>query len=112
MERLTMTSDKGGLAFTFDLDITCKPVEMRKILVLGERLKAYEDTGLEPQKIWDNMIELGQYRLLGTVEDFQRLKSAAENMVFAWDNCYIEPYTADVKDYIEQMRQTSKGGTA
>ena len=43
MDRLTMTSDKGGLAFTFDLDVTCKRREMDKIVALGERLKAYED---------------------------------------------------------------------
>ena len=51
-----MTSDKGGLAFTFDLDFTCQPSEARKILALGEHLKAYED--------------------IGTVEDFQRLVTA------------------------------------
>ena len=43
MERLTQTSDKGGVAFTFDLDITCKPSEAQKILRLAEKLKAYED---------------------------------------------------------------------
>lgn len=43
MERLTMTSEKGGVAFTFDLDITCKPSEAQKILRLAERLKHYED---------------------------------------------------------------------
>lgn len=48
-ERLTTTSDKGGLAFTFGLDVTCKPSEMDKILALGEHLKAYEDTGLTPK---------------------------------------------------------------
>ncbi len=42
-ERLTMTSDKGGLAFTFDLDITCGPSEMQKIVKLAEKLKHYED---------------------------------------------------------------------
>ena len=42
-ERLTMTSDKGGLAFTFDLDITCRPSEMQKIVKLAEKLKHYED---------------------------------------------------------------------
>lgn len=44
-KRLTMTSNEGGLAFTFGLDITCKPSEMDKILALGEHLKAYEDLG-------------------------------------------------------------------
>ena len=56
MDRLTMTSDKGGLAFTFDLDFTCQPSEARKILALGEHLKAYED--------------------IGTVEDFKWLVTA------------------------------------
>ena len=42
-ERLTMTSDKGGVAFTFDLDITCRPSEAQKILKLAEKLKCYED---------------------------------------------------------------------
>ena len=43
MERLTMTSDKGGVAFTFNLDITCKPSEAQKILKLAQKLKEYED---------------------------------------------------------------------
>lgn len=43
MERLTQTSNSGGVAFTFDLDITCQPSEARKILKLAEKLKAYED---------------------------------------------------------------------
>lgn len=51
MERLTMTSDKGGLALTFDLDITCMPSEIKKIQKLAERLKEYEDTGLMPEQI-------------------------------------------------------------
>lgn len=38
-----MTSNKGGVAFTFDLDITCRPSEAQKILKLAERLKEYED---------------------------------------------------------------------
>ena len=43
MERLTQTSNKGGVAFTFDLDITCTPSEAKKILKLAEKLKNYED---------------------------------------------------------------------
>ena len=42
-ERLTMTSDKGGVALTFDLYITCRPSEAQKILKLAEKLKYYED---------------------------------------------------------------------
>lgn len=37
MERLTQTSDKGGVAFTFGLYINCLPSEAEKIL------KEYED---------------------------------------------------------------------
>ena len=43
MERLTQTSDRGGVAFTFDLDINCQPSEAKKILKLAEKLKDYED---------------------------------------------------------------------
>ena len=43
MDRLTQSSDKGGVAFTFNLDITCKPSEAQKILRLAEKLKKYED---------------------------------------------------------------------
>ena len=56
MERLTMTSDKGGVAFTFNLDITCEKTEIQKILKLAQRLKAYEDTGLEPEEILDSKL--------------------------------------------------------
>ena len=53
------------------------------------RLAAYEDTGLTPEEI-------------------AALKEAAERIVLMWDNCYIEPYSADVKDYIERMRKAIK----
>lgn len=43
MERLTQTSDKGGVAFTFDLYINCLPSEAEKILKVAEKLKEYED---------------------------------------------------------------------
>nr|DAF66238.1 MAG TPA: hypothetical protein [Caudoviricetes sp.] len=43
MKRLTQTSDKGGVAFTFDLTISCEPNEAKKILKLAEKLKKYED---------------------------------------------------------------------
>lgn len=43
MERLTQTSDRGGVALTFDLDITCEPSEIKKIMKLAEKLKDYED---------------------------------------------------------------------
>ena len=43
MERLTTTSDKGAVAFTFDLEVEATPQEMIKILRLAEKLKYYED---------------------------------------------------------------------
>ena len=49
MERLTMASEKGGVAFTFDLEIMCNPSEALKILKLAEKLKEYED--LEEQGV-------------------------------------------------------------
>ena len=55
----------------------------------ADRLAAYEDTGLTP-------------------EELAALKEAAERIVLMWDNCYIEPYSADVKDYIERMRKAIK----
>lgn len=64
MERLTQTSDKGGVAFTFDLDITCRPSEAQKILKLAEKLKAYEDAEEQglllqlPCKVGDTVYEI------------------------------------------------------
>ena len=34
MERLTMTSDKGGVAFTFDLEVEATPQEIVKFCAL------------------------------------------------------------------------------
>lgn len=65
MERLTQTSDRGGVAFTFDLDITCEPSEAKKILRLAEKLKQYED--------------------LGTVEELQQAKEKMKpKKVITW----------------------------
>ena len=60
MERLTQTSDRGGVALTFDLDITCEPSEIKKILKLAERLKDYEeldDFDSENFEVIGNMID-------------------------------------------------------
>lgn len=69
MDRLTQTSDKGGVALTFDLDITCKPSEAQKILRLAEKLKQYEDLGtveelqhaMEKQTAVSRVVIEGQY---------------------------------------------------
>ena len=56
MERLTMTSNKGGVALTFDLDITCEKSEIMKILKLAERLKYFED--LEEQGLQKFLLQM------------------------------------------------------
>lgn len=43
MERLTQESNRGGVALTFDLDVTCEKTEIMKIMKLAEKLKEYED---------------------------------------------------------------------
>lgn len=64
MERLTQTSNSGGVAFTFDLDITCQPSEARKILNLATKLKDYEDAEEQdrliklPCKVGDTLYRL------------------------------------------------------
>lgn len=65
MERLTQTSNSGGVAFTFDLDITCQPSEARKILNLATKLKDYEDLEEQgrliklPCKVGDTVYAIG-----------------------------------------------------
>lgn len=69
MGRLTQTSDKGGVAFTFDLDITCRSSEAQKILKLAEKLKAYEDICDSPEKL-----KLIDELYLERCEEINRLK--------------------------------------
>lgn len=67
MERLTQTSNKGGVAFTFDLDITCGLSEIKKILKVAEKLKNYEDAEEQglllrlPCKVGDNIYIIKPY---------------------------------------------------
>ena len=82
MERLTQTSGKGGVAFTFDLDITCQPSEAKKILKLDEKLKSYEDAE-----------EHGQYGKWIPVSE--RLPEESLNSVIGWDTyrnrcCFVQ----------------------
>jgi hypothetical protein len=64
MERLTQASNSGGVAFTFDLDITYQPSEARKILNLATKLKEYEDLEEQgrliklPCKVGDTVYEI------------------------------------------------------
>ena len=81
--------------------------------------KAYLRYGLDA--IWKKLLKKQRYEIithaidrlaayedLGPVEELAALKEAAERIVLMWDNCYIEPYSADVKDYIERMRKAIK----
>ncbi len=69
MERLTMTSDKGGVAFTFDLDVSCRPSEAQKILKLAQKLYEYEqaeEQGLLlklPCKVGDTIYYIDDYEI-------------------------------------------------
>lgn len=69
MERLTSTSSIGGLAFNFDLEVTCDRSEIDKILKIGARLKEYEDTNLTPDQFkkldklyWEKCEEINQLK--------------------------------------------------
>lgn len=84
-ERLTMTSDKGGLAFTFDLDITCGPSEMQKIVKLAEKLKHYED--LEEQ---GRLIELPNNISLDVlIEELCNYQSGCPSNLGLKENCKL-----------------------
>lgn len=85
MERLTQTSDKGGVAFTFDLDVTCQPSEMKKILKIAEKLKEYED--LEEQGL------------------LLRLPCKVGDTVYYISEGFIEPCTVEtifISDYTDK----------
>ena len=92
MGRLTQTSDKGGVAFTFDLDITCRPSEAQKILRLAEKLKAYEDIIDEPEKL-----KLIDELYLERCEEINRLK--AELAEKEEEFCEWEPWDEEANCY-------------
>ena len=83
MERLTQTSDKGGVAFTFDLDVTCNPSEIKKILRIAEKLKEYEDLEEQglllrlPCKVGSTLYQpisnrINEYKVIGLCFDITR----------------------------------------
>ncbi len=99
MERLTMTSPQGGVAFTFDLDVTCEKSEMLKILKLAERLKQYEDAAEQglllklPCKVGDTVYRVyldGEYTVSWwsikedkfTLSYYEKYKDEFGKMVF------------------------------
>ena len=83
MERITQASDKGGVEFTFDLDVTCKPSEIKKILRIAEKLKEYEDLEEQglllrlPCKVGSTLYQpisnrINEYKVIGLCFDITR----------------------------------------
>ena len=61
MDRLTQTSENGGVALTFDLDVTCEKSEILKILKMAEKLKMYEDMEEKIEKEIDDIVKSENY---------------------------------------------------
>lgn len=86
MERLTQTSDKGGVAFTFDLTISCEPNEAKKILKVAEKLKQYEDLEEQglllrlPCKVGDTI-----YVIENSISKMRRIISDYEVVFYSLD---------------------------
>ena len=90
MERLTQTSNSGGVAFTFDLDITCQPSEARKILNLATKLKEYED--LEEQ---GRLIKLPAKDVATVYRECVHIKSACYHENYKCSECPLTELFCD-----------------
>lgn len=90
MERLTQASNSGGVAFTFDLDITCQPSEARKILNLATKLKDYEDLEEQgkliklPCKIGDKVWHISGRDIKEDV--ISGIEYSYDGMFYIWSN--------------------------
>ena len=87
-DRLTMTSDRGGVAFTFDLDI-------------GSMLT------LPIKKRWFNMILSGEKK-----EEYREIKPyymTRFSKAFGFINCAT--FVADKEKFIKQLRNIGVGGS-
>ena len=82
-----MTSDKGGVAFTFDLDITCEKTEIQKILKIAQRLKAYEETGLEPEEIMIMNERNKVQKMNKSNPNIYCCPACGEKIALMWDYC-------------------------
>lgn len=115
MERLTTTSDKGGLAFTFNLDVTCSPSEMRKIVLIGLRLKEYEETGLSPDEIVALIENRAKPKEIFDCAHCKHIKpSDKTNRLFCTYHseydCQYETYPNDYCSYFERKLNRRKMG--
>lgn len=110
-DRLTMTSDKGGVAFTFDLDVTCEKSEITKILKVAQRLKEYEELELTPEQIREmdrayseQAKELGEYKNAEKQGKLLKLPCKVGDAVYEIcegfiEHCTVETiFLADYKD--------------
>ena len=101
MDRLTERDEYGNTDIigvdSADLQLSLEFDEFNRVTSALNRLAELEDAEEQRNK--------------GCEANVKQLKEAAEHIIFAWDNCYIEPYSADVKDYIEQMRLALKENT-
>lgn len=93
MERLTQTSDKGGVAFTFDLDVICQPSEMKKILKIAEKLKDYEDLEEQglllrlPYKVGDTVYIIYSDKETSFIEE-PIVKDVSTHRIWIESRCY------------------------
>ena len=97
MDRLTRIIEDGPISV---LSVCQARVED---VAIWKEWSVSKDSSIE-----EALLRLASYEDLGPVEELVALKEAAERIVLMWDNCYIEPYSADVKDYIERMRKAIK----
>ena len=118
MERLTQTSNSGGVAFTFDLDITCQPSEARKILNLATKLKEYEDLEEQgrliklPCKVGDTVWQIMVVGVQGKNIKYGIFKAVVTKISVDYQmNFLLSTITEDEERYRNEVTSTAIGDT-
>ena len=118
MERLTQTSNSGGVAFTFDLDITCQPSEARKILNLATKLKDYEDLEEQgrlislPCKVGDTVWQIMVVGVQGKNIKYGIFKAVVTTISVDYQmNFLLSTITEDEERYRNEVTSTTIGET-
>lgn len=118
MERLTRTSNSGGVAFTFDLDITCQPSEVRKILNLATKLKEYEDLEEQgrlvklPCKVGDTVWQIMVVGVQGKNIKYGIFKAVVTKISVDYQmNFLLSTITEDEERYRNEVTSTAIGDT-
>jgi hypothetical protein len=118
MERLTQTSNSGGVAFTFDLDITCQPSEARKILNLATKLKEYEDLEEQgrllklPCKVGDTVWQIMVVGVQGKNIQYGIFKAVVTKISVDYQmNFLLSTITEDEERYRNEVTSTAIGET-